>query len=208
MDLWHMIHAARADLADDLTILDEDQWAARSLCGNWSVREVVAHLSAAASVGRLRWFRSVVEARFDFDLHNQRRLSEHLGATPADTLQEFRRIIPSTTAPMGPAAAWLGEVIVHSADIQRPLGIDRTPEVAVVEEVARFYASRDFAVPSHKAIRGLRLEATDGTFSTGDGPVVSGTTLALTMAMAGRTAFCDDLTGDGIALLRSRCPTP
>jgi hypothetical protein len=35
--------------------------------------------------------------------------------------------------------------------------------------------------------------------------LVSGTTLALTMAMAGRGTFCDDLAGDGVALLRSRC---
>ena len=204
MELWSMIHAERTALAEDLAALDDAQWASPSLCGRWSVREVVAHLSAAASVGRIRWFRSVLGARFDFDLHNQRRLAEHLGASPDETLAEFRRIIPSTTAPMGPTAAWLGEVVVHSADIRRPLGIDRSPPVDTVTEVARFYASRDFAVPSRTAIKGLRLEATDGTFTAGEGPMVRGTTLAVTMAMAGRATFCDDLEGDGVALLRSR----
>lgn len=115
MEMWPMIHAERAALAEDLETLDEAQWDTQSLCSEWSVREVVAHLSAAASVGRVRWFGSVLGARFDFDLHNQRRLEEHLGDSPADTLAEFRRLIPSTTAPMGPTAAWLGEVIVHSA---------------------------------------------------------------------------------------------
>ncbi len=206
--LWSMTHAERTALAEDLAALDDAQWAAPSLCGKWSVREVVAHLSAAASVGRIRWFRSILGARFDFDLHNQRRLAEHLGASPDETLAEFRRIIPSTTAPMGPIAAWLGEVVVHSADIRRPLGIDRSPPVDTVTEVARFYASRDFAVPSRTAIKGLRLEATDGAFTTGEGPMVRGTTLALTMAMAGRAAFCDDLEGDGVALLRSHCSAP
>ncbi|MEO7588970.1 MAG: maleylpyruvate isomerase family mycothiol-dependent enzyme [Arachnia sp.] len=205
MDLWPTIHAERAALAEDLATLDDTQWGASSLCGEWTIREAVAHMSAAASVGRLRWFRSVLGARFDFDLHNQRRLLEHLGATKTDTLAEFRRIIPSTTAPMGPAAAWLGEVVVHTADIRRPLGIDRTPPVEVVTDVARFYASRDFAVPSRSAAKGLRLEATDGPFSSGEGPLVRGTTLALTMAMAGRAAFCDDLTGDGVPPLLSRC---
>lgn len=37
-------------------------------------------------------------------------------------------------------------------------------------------------------IGGLRLEATDGDFRTGDGTLVAGPTLALIMAMTGRRA--------------------
>jgi hypothetical protein len=37
---------------------------------------------------------------------------------------------------------------------------------------------------------------------TGAGPLVTGTTLALTMAMTGRTAYCDELDGDGVTVLR------
>jgi uncharacterized protein (TIGR03083 family) len=200
-----MVHAERAALAEDLETLDEAQWTRQSLCGRWDVEEVVAHLIAAASLGRLRWLKSVLGARFDFDLHNQRRLAEHRGPNPGETLAGFRRVVASTTAPSGHTAAFLGEVIVHSQDIRRPLGIERTPPIDTVTPVAEFYAARDFAVPSRRAIKGLRLEATDGAFATGTGPLVSGTTLALTMAMAGRSAFCDDLAGDGVALLRSRC---
>ena len=63
----------------------------RSLCGRWVIEDVVAHLTAAASIGPLRWFASVIGARFDFDLHNDRRLAEHRGATPAETLERFRQ---------------------------------------------------------------------------------------------------------------------
>jgi hypothetical protein len=59
-------------------------------------------------------------------------------------------------------------------------------------------------VMSRKRIRDLRLTATDGPFTAGAGPRVSGTTLALVMAMAGRTAYCDELDGDGVAILRER----
>ena len=165
-----------------------------------------AHLTAAASVGRLRWIVSVLGARFDFDLHNDRRLAEHRGATPAETLERFRRVITSTTAPpSGHIAAWLGEVIVHGQDIRRPLGLAGEPAVDAVTSVARFYASRNFTVPSRSAIAGLQLQATDGLFATGSGPVVRGTTLALTMAMAGRSDYCDDLTGPGAETIRARC---
>jgi hypothetical protein len=37
---------------------------------------------------------------------------------------------------------------------------------------------------------------------------VSGTTLALIMAMAGHGAYCDELQGDGSATLRERSQTP
>jgi uncharacterized protein (TIGR03083 family) len=203
--LWSAAHAERAALAEDLTGLTEAQWAQPSLCRRWSVEEVVAHLTAAASVGPLRWFASVLGARFDFDLHNHRRLAEHRGATPAETLDRFRRVITSTASAPGPTAAWLGEVIVHAQDIRRPLGLAHTPPVEAVTAVADFYARRNFAVSSRSRIEGLRAEATDGSFATGAGPLVRGTTLALAMGMAGRSTYCDDLTGPGVATMRVRC---
>ncbi|WP_097244615.1 maleylpyruvate isomerase family mycothiol-dependent enzyme [Nocardia amikacinitolerans] len=204
-DLWAMVHAERAALAEDLAALDDEQWAQPSLCGEWVVEEVVAHLTAVASIGRIRWLISVVGARFDFDRHNARRLAEHRGANPAETLERFRAIRTSTTGPSGHTAAWLGEVIVHAQDIRRPLGLPRTPSIEACLEVARFFAARDFAVPSRSIIEGLRLEGTDSAFAVGAGPLVQGTTLALTMAMAGRHAYCDDLAGSGLPTLRARC---
>lgn len=203
--LWSAVETERAALLDDLAGLDEAQWSEQSLCGRWTVEEVVAHLTAAASIGALRWFASVLGARFDFDLHNDRRLAEHRGATPAQTLEQFRQVVTSRTSAPGPTAAWLGEVVVHAQDIRRPLRLSRVPSVETVTEIAQFYARKDFAVASRSAIEGLRAEATDGPFSAGSGPLVSGTTLALTMAMAGRRAYCDDLTGPGAVTVRDRC---
>ena len=203
--VWPLVHAERAALAEDLAALDDAQWAHPSLCERWVIEDVVAHLTAAASIGPLRWFASVLGARFDFDLHNDRRLAEYRGATPAETLERFRRIVTSTTSAPGPTAAWLGEVVVHAQDIRRPLGLVRMPSVGAVTEVARFYARRNFTVAGRTAIEGVRVEATDGPFATGAGPLVSGTTLALTMAMAGRRAYCDDLSGSGVSVLRARC---
>jgi len=53
-------------------------------------------------------------------------------------------------------------------------------------------------------IEGLTLRATDAEWSHGAGPEVSGPILSLVMAMTGRKAPLDDLTGDGVATLRSR----
>lgn len=204
-ELWSAIHAERAALAGDLDRLEDRQWAAPSLCGRWTVEEVVAHLTAAANIGRLRWIRSVLAARFDFDLHNDRRMAEYRGSTPAETLARFRAAVPLRVAASGHTPAWLGEIVVHAQDIRRPLGIDRAPAVDALTAVATFYVSRDFTVAGKTAAAGLRLEATDGPFGHGDGPLVRGRTEALTMAMAGRVTYCDELDGPGVATLRDRC---
>ncbi|OLL74216.1 hypothetical protein Ae168Ps1_2604 [Pseudonocardia sp. Ae168_Ps1] len=81
-DLWAAIHAERAALAEDLGDLTDEQWATPSLCGRWTVEEVVAHLTAAANTGTFRWVRSMLAARFDDGVHNDRRLAEHRGVTP------------------------------------------------------------------------------------------------------------------------------
>jgi len=143
-------------------------------------------------------------ARFRPDVHNRRRLDEHRGATPAETLARFRAVVGARTAPSGHTPAYLGEVVVHVQDVRRPLGIARTPAVAALTPVAEFYAARDFAVASRTVSAGLRLAADDGPFAAGDGPLVTGSTLALVMVMAGRAAYLDDLDGPGVAVLRER----
>ncbi|GAB3393296.1 maleylpyruvate isomerase family mycothiol-dependent enzyme [Humibacter soli] len=212
--IWSAVRAERTALAADLTTLDDAQWAIPSLCGEWTVEDVVAHLTASASVGPVRWMGSVIGARFDFDLHNERRKDDHLGATPAETFERFRRVIDSRTSAPVPPAASLGEIVVHSTDIRRPLGLHHEPPAEVLTTVAAFYARTNAAVPSNKTIRGLHLESTDdqpadgrstdAPFRYGDGPLVRGSTLALIMTMAGRTAFIDDLEGDGVSVIRDR----
>jgi uncharacterized protein (TIGR03083 family) len=202
--LWALAHAERAALAEDLAGLDAGQWRRYTLCGDWDVEQVVAHLTAAASLSRSQWLRSMLGARFRPDVHNQRRLAEHRGITPAETLDRFRAIITSTTAPSGDTPAYLGEVVVHAQDIRQPLGLARTPSVDALTPVADFFARRNFAVASRTRAADLQLRADDGPFATGTGPLVTGSTLALVMSMAGRVAYVAELDGPGVPTLRSR----
>jgi uncharacterized protein (TIGR03083 family) len=204
MSTWSLIHAERAALAADLAELTEQRWATQSLCDRFTVREVLAHMTAGASLSPARWMAGVIRCRFDFDQQVAMRLAEHMGATPADTLEQFGRVITSMTKPPVPVAAMLGETIVHGEDIRRPLGIERDYPVTTLTTVADYYQGSDLPVLTRKRARGLRLTATDGPFTAGAGPRVSGTTLALIMAMAGRAPYCDELDGDGVAILRER----
>ncbi|MFY1673608.1 maleylpyruvate isomerase family mycothiol-dependent enzyme [Plantactinospora sp. WMMB334] len=206
-DLWALVHAEREALAADLAELPDERWATPSLCVGLSVREVLAHLTAAASLTPLRWLAGVLRCRFDFDRQVAMRLAEQVGATPAETLDRFRRVAGSTTKPPLPTIAMLGESIVHGEDIRRPLGIRYDYPVATVTRVAEYYRGSDLVVLAKGRIGGLRLAATDGPFATGAGPMVSGRTVALVMAMTGRASHCDELTGDGVPVLRDRCAT-
>ncbi|MFI6122609.1 maleylpyruvate isomerase family mycothiol-dependent enzyme [Streptomyces sp. NPDC051064] len=204
-EVWPLICAERAALAADLAGLSDEPWATPSLCDGLTVREVLAHLTAGASLNSVRWLAGVIRCRFDFDRQVAMRLAEHLGATPAETLDRFRRIVPSRTKPPLPAIALLGETIVHAEDIRRPLGIRRDYPIETVTRVAEYYQGTDLVVVAKGRIGGLRLVADDGPFKTGSGALVSGRTLALTMAMTGREAYADDLEGTGVELLRERC---
>ncbi|MEY9488560.1 uncharacterized protein (TIGR03083 family) [Streptomyces calvus] len=206
-EVWPLIHAERAALAADLDGLTAEQWATPSLCAGLTVREVLAHLTAGASLNAVRWMAGVLRCRFDFDKQVAMRLAEQLGAAPDETLERFRRIVPSETKPPLPAIAMLGETVVHGEDVRRPLGIRSGCPVEVVTQVAEYYRNSDMVVVAKGRIGGLRLVADDGPFTTGSGPLVSGPTLSLVMAMTGRATHCDDLDGDGVDLLRSRCGT-
>lgn len=202
--LWALAHSERAALAEDLAGLTEDQWQHRSLCGDWTVEQVLAHLTAAASLNQRQWLRSMAASRFRPEVHNQRRLAQHLGADPQETLQRFRAVISSTTAPSAHTAAYLGEVVVHAQDIRQPLGLLRPPGLEALAAVAAFFVTRDFTVPSRTYSTGLQLRATDGSFTAGYGLLVTGPLLALVMSIAGRAAYLDDLGGPGAPTLRAR----
>jgi uncharacterized protein (TIGR03083 family) len=206
--IWPLIHAERAALAGDLANLTDEQWAAPSLCTGLTVREVLAHVIAGASLNPVRWLAGVIRCRFDFDKQVAMRLAEQLGATPAETIDRFRSVLTSTTKPPVPTLAMLGETIVHAQDIRLPLGIPHDYPIGTLTRLAEYYQGSDLPVLTKTRIRDLRLVATDGPFHTGSGPLVSGTTLALIMAMAGRGAYCDELRGDGSATLRERGQTP
>jgi uncharacterized protein (TIGR03083 family) len=208
-DTWRAVAAERAALVADLGDLGEADWREPSLCDGLDVEEVVAHLTAGASSGPLRWLAGLARCRFDVDRMVDVRLREQLGRTPDETLRRFRGVVDSRTAPTrGNVDAWLGEAVVHGEDVRRPLGISHAYAPAALERVARFYAARDFTVPSKRRAAGLRLEASDGTFASGEGPLVRGRTVDLVLAMAGRPVALDHLEGPGLPTFAARVVAP
>ena len=146
----------------------------------------------------------MVASGFSFDKVQEKGVAANRGATPADTLANFEGVLTSVKHPPGPADTWLGEVIVHSEDIRRALGIKHDYPTDAVVRVADFFKGSNLLIGSKRRISGLTLSATDTEWSHGTGPEVAGPILSLVMAMTGRKAADDDLTGEGVATLRSR----
>jgi uncharacterized protein (TIGR03083 family) len=204
MDTWPTIHAERKALATDLQGLTGEQWSTPSLCSQWTVRDVLAHMTSGASLTPPAFFAKLAGSGFSFDRLQESGVAAQRGDSPADTLARFEAVETSTKHPPGPGDTWLGETIVHAEDIRRPLGIEHEYPTEAVVRVANFFKGSNLLIGSKRRIAGLTLHATDTEWSHGTGPEVAGPILSLVMAMTGRKAADDDLTGDGVATLRSR----
>jgi uncharacterized protein (TIGR03083 family) len=122
-DVWGIIHAERRALAADLQALTDPQWAAPSLCTNWTVRDVLAHMAATARMTPPQFVGNFVMSGFNLASMQSKGIEAEKGRSPAETLARFTTLVSSSNHPPGPTDTWLGEVIVHSEDIRRALGI-------------------------------------------------------------------------------------
>lgn len=203
-DIWPVVHQERAALAADLQPLTDEQWQMPTLCPEWTVRDVVAHMTATAKVSGARFFPKLAAAGFRLKKMQERDIAVERGDSPKDALARFEAQVTSSLHPPGPVDTWLGEVIIHAEDIRRPLGIVHAYPPAAVVRVADFYKGSNLVIGAKRRIRGLTLLATDADWSTGEGPEVVGPVLSLLMAMTGRRRALDELSGEGLAVLAER----
>jgi uncharacterized protein (TIGR03083 family) len=203
VDLWNVIATERGALADDLAGITDEQWKSRSLCPDWNVRRVIGHMTATASLTPATFLGNFARSGFSFNKFANAQIDKHVGPGNVATLTNFRAVQHATTSPPGPKQSWLGEVIVHSEDVRRPLGIAHAYDQDAVIEVAEFYKGSNALIGTKGRIAGLQLCATDTDWKHGSGAEIFGPILSLLMAMTGRAAVCDDLTGPGVDKLRA-----
>ena len=193
------------DLAERLAALDEGQWNGPSLCDQWRIRDVLAHVVAAAEgTFGVRWiFTSMLHHGFDHDRWVAADGRARGRAHPATLLSALRNTATDPEAPPR-SVKGLMHVLIHGQDICRPLGIGRELPASHLLPVADLIKDDRLVFGTKKRIAGCRLTATDMDWSHGSGATVTGPAEALVMLMAGRMVALDDLSGDGIATLASR----
>jgi uncharacterized protein (TIGR03083 family) len=201
---WATVHAERRALAGDLAGLDETQWSTTSWCDDWTVRDVLAHMTASASMSPGSFFAKLAASGFRFSRLQAKDIERERGASSAETLTRFNAKVDSTSHPPGPTPTWLGETLVHAEDIRRPLGIPHAYPLDAAVRVAGFYSGSNLLIGSKRRIAGLRLHATDADWEHGQGPSVEGPIMALVLSMTGREGAHGELKGDGVAVLAQR----
>ncbi|MEB3984231.1 maleylpyruvate isomerase family mycothiol-dependent enzyme [Mycobacterium sp. 663a-19] len=202
--LMSMARAERSDLADFLATLSPQDWAAPSLCSEWSVKDVVAHVISYEELGTLGLLRRF--AKGWIVRANQVGVDEFAARSP-DQLLEFLR---DHLQPRGLTAGFGGMIAlvdgtIHHQDIRRALGRPRTVPADRLVRVLGLVPGNP-RLGAGRRIRGLRLRATDVDWAHGSGPEVTGAGEALLMAMSGRRAALADLDGPGLAKLARRLP--
>jgi len=203
-EVWPTIHSERKALAADLDGLPDAKWDTPSLCDGWTVRDVVAHMTAATKINGPKFFGKLIGSGFSFEKVQNKGIAAERGASSKETLARFKAQIDSKGLPPGPVETIFGETLVHAEDVRRPLGIKHDYPTGALVEVANFFKGSNLIIGTKKRIAGVTLEATDADWRSGEGPTVQGPMLDLVMAMTGRKPALDGLTGEGVAILQSR----
>jgi uncharacterized protein (TIGR03083 family) len=200
--VWPMVFAEREAFVDYVQTLEPADWEHASLCDGWRVKDVVAHMIAGAKATPITFVFGLITSGFNWDKWSAKAASREANGTPAELTARLRSVVKSKTPPAG---AMLGEMVVHGEDVRRALGASAVhyPEEHL-RAVAEYYKTAGAPLRVKKRISGLKLQATDVEWSTGDGPLVSGPLLSLLLAMTGRRAGLDGLSGPGLEDLRSR----
>jgi uncharacterized protein (TIGR03083 family) len=174
------------ELADVLGSAPAGTWDAPSLCSGWQVRHVVAHVSMPVRLTPELFGAEMAAAGGDFVVLSDtvaardaaRPVGEHLDALRSPVLHGWQ-------PPGGGAAGALSHAVIHSLDVTVALG---SPAVAPADAVAEVLRQLDAVDGAWFGVdlTGVRLEATDTTWSRGDGDVVHGNSGELVALLSGR----------------------
>lgn len=203
-DVWDDVHQERQALLELLETLTPEQWDAASLCTEWRVRDVVAHMvsETRTTVAQTAW--EFITSGFRINRYIADDARQRGTAPATNLLEDFRGVVPARTHLPGLSSlAMLEDIVVHQMDIRRALDEPRSiPNRRMIPVATDLWTNR--FLPGPKLFQGLRAVATDAAWTAGNGPDVAGPIEALILTLAGRFVALDQLQGEGIATLRIR----
>jgi uncharacterized protein (TIGR03083 family) len=206
-----LTQSQREGFIDTLDGLSPEQWLAPSLCSQWRVIDVAAHLAWAPVLGAGAGAAAMVRYGFSMNRMIARSAIAWSARGQAAILEQLRHNARSGARPIGmPPVAALADAVVHGLDVRRALGLPGRVPVASMGPLSDFTLGMPWPMnvvvggSARRRVAGLRLVATDTDWSHGQGPDVRGTAEALLLLLYGRSPRTDELTGDGTTTLIAR----
>lgn len=199
MDLWGAIVDERRSILETFDALSPEQLATPSLCGHWSVQQVLGHLVIAADPPTRRFVIELAKARGSFDVANDRLAIAEAERPTVELIDRYRERISKRSTPpgFGPQAPLL-DILLHSLDVRIPLGLPSDqPADRYAPALELLFDRRGQRIFVPKGRPALRWVATDLSWTHGTGDEVEGTMADLALAASGRAAHIDALTGPG-----------
>jgi uncharacterized protein (TIGR03083 family) len=200
IDVPHEVARLRHQFADQVESLDETAWEVSSWCEGWRVRDVLAHLVRNAEATPLSLTGDLLRGGFRPD-YSVSKAAKRLGDVPVPELADRLRMAADKRLRAGNSstAFGMGDILVHSADAFRPIGlvVDASPELAA--SVLDAYWGKARMVVHAAPHRGRRLVATDLDWVRGSGPDVRGRAMDLVLLVANRRQVLPCLKGAGLA---------
>jgi uncharacterized protein (TIGR03083 family) len=203
--IWTLVETERRTLVNLLDRLTPAQWEAASLCTEWRIRDVAAHLTMTPAGAPDPWSMLEALARNRGHLWRAGRdVAIAYAERSTDQIAgDLRRHAASRTKPVFVVADnILLDLLVHGQDIAVPLGFDRPVPPAAGEVALRRCWAMGWPFYARRRLDGLGLRADDCDWSSGSGPELSGSGGALLLLMTGRVdAALDRLDGPGVGVL-------
>ena len=203
-EVWQAIDAERLSLADLLDDLTPQEWERPSLCAEWRVRDVAAHLTLSQT-GVLPALVAVVRARGNLN-RMIRDTARHQGRRPTAEYAPLLRAMAGSrrTAPGVTHLEPLIDVLVHGQDIAVPLGRSRAMPARASAAAADRVWPNLWPFRAERRLRGFTFAATDDDWTAGAGPRVEGPIGAILLLLTGRPAALSRLSGPGVEALAAR----
>ena len=209
--LPRLTRAHRDGFVATLEALTPDQWLTPSLCTEWRVVDVAAHLAWAPVLGAGAGAVAMVRHGFSMNRMIARSAVGWSARGREAILAQLHDNARTGARPIGmPEVAALADAVVHGLDVRRPLGLPGNVPPEALAPLADFTLGTPWPMnavvggSARRRIAGVRLVATDSDWMHGDGPEVRGTAEALLLLLYGRAPRADELVGPGAQALAAR----
>lgn len=200
MTTLDLIAGRRRALAGQLASLSPAQWDSPSLCGEWTVRDVVGHVVMPFTHSIARVGLGVIRARGNWHRFSERTARDNATRPTEALIGLLREHAADPWAPPGGGLIGaLTDLVVHSLDITRPCDVDSELDEATTRAVLDSVVGPKALKAFGTNLDGLRLEATDLDWTHGGGRLVRGAAQDLLVWITGRAGA--SLEGDGTQAL-------